>query len=117
MFGAVHTESDTGAFLPEEGVLFSEDIVQVNNHPAVRYARPDEWASVLNVVADLCPQVVVPDHGPVGGQRALDLTQRYLTHLPATSTEVVLEKPFNSWAASDVWRQNVRYVESLRLGS
>ncbi|MDA8346458.1 MAG: MBL fold metallo-hydrolase [Thermaerobacter sp.] len=116
-FGAVHTESDAVAYLPDQGILFSGDIVQVGNHPAVRCGGPDEWDSVLQPIAALRPRVVVSGHGPIGGAEAIDLTRRYLAQLPAMSTEELLVEPFRRWAASDVWRQNLRYLEGLREGS
>jgi glyoxylase-like metal-dependent hydrolase (beta-lactamase superfamily II) len=112
--GALHTESDAVLWLREDGVLFSGDLIQVQNHPAVRCGRPGEWDGVLQQVAQLAPRVVVPGHGPLGGPAAIEETRRYFAQLPAMTTEELLVEPFQSWAARDVWRQNLHYLQSLQ---
>lgn len=111
--GAVHTESDVVGWLADERVLFSGDIVQIGNHPAIRCSGPAEWDAAIGKVAALGAQVVVSGHGPVAGGEAVELTRRYFAQVPAMTTEELLPEPFKTWRARDVWRQNLRYVESL----
>ncbi|MDA8345006.1 MAG: MBL fold metallo-hydrolase, partial [Thermaerobacter sp.] len=111
--GSVHTESDVVGWLADDGVLFSGDIVQVKNHPAIRCGGPVEWDAAIGMVASLGARVVVSGHGPVAGGEVVDLTRRYFAQVPAMTTEELLPEPFKSWRARDVWRQNLRYLGSL----
>jgi cyclase len=85
-------------------------VVQAQNHPAVRFGRPDGWDALLAPLEALGARVVVPGHGPVGGPEAITLTRQYLAKLPAMAQADLLQEPFRTWGATDVWRQNVQYL-------
>ena len=72
-WGVAHTRSDQVAFLPEEGILFTGDLVEERIFPIYPYFPPDDadvdghrWIDVLRRLEELQPAVVVPGHGAVG---------------------------------------------------
>ena len=71
------------------------------------------WADVLDAVAELA-EVIVPGHGPVGGEREVRELQQYLRHCVAGAI------PPGAW---DAWPErdprdaiNIERAELLRSG-
>jgi glyoxylase-like metal-dependent hydrolase (beta-lactamase superfamily II) len=71
--GLAHTRSDQVAWLPEERILFTGDLVESRIFPIYPYFPPDDadvdgqrWIDVLRRLEELEPAVVVPGHGAVG---------------------------------------------------
>ena len=62
---AAHTEGDLVAWLPEEQVLFTGDLLFVGLTPLVFAGSVDGALASLEWIADFGPDVVVPGHGPV----------------------------------------------------
>lgn len=74
--GRAHTAGDVVAHVPDAGVLFAGDLVEQGAPPHIGPdAYPLEWASAMDTLLALSPEVVVPGHGEpvdrafVAGQR------------------------------------------------
>ncbi len=70
--GLAHTRGDQVAWLPEEGILFTGDLVESRIFPIYPYFPPDDadvngslWIDVLRRLEELRPVQVVPGHGEV----------------------------------------------------
>jgi glyoxylase-like metal-dependent hydrolase (beta-lactamase superfamily II) len=70
--GLAHTQGDQVAFLPEERILFTGDLVESRFFPIYPYFPPDDadvdgsrWIDVLRWLESLEPRTVVPGHGEV----------------------------------------------------
>ncbi|MFN3302491.1 MAG: MBL fold metallo-hydrolase [Roseateles sp.] len=62
--GRGHTAGDTVAWLPEERVLFSGDLVEFDATPYCGDAHFADWPAALDAIAALDPAALVPGRGP-----------------------------------------------------
>lgn len=79
--GPAHTAGDTVAFLPDEGVLFTGDVLFSACTPIGWEGTFEQWIAALQRLADLEPAVVVPGHGPIGDAAALGELKGYLEYV------------------------------------
>jgi cyclase len=70
-YGPAHTLGDVVAWVPDERVLFTGDLVFWRVCPLVWDGTVTNWLRALDEMLALDPAVVVPGHGPVGGPQAL----------------------------------------------
>lgn len=72
--GNGHTRGDTIAWVEEEKVLFSGDLVEFNAGVYTGDAHLEEWPATLQALAALKPEALVPGRGEalVGAQRSLE---------------------------------------------
>lgn len=85
--GPAHTASDTVAWLPEQRVLFTGDVVMSGVTPfCLMGSVPGSMAAIGRLRA-LHPAVVVPGHGPVGGPELLDQAEGYFRWLQDLARE------------------------------
>lgn len=68
--GPAHSDADSFAWLPTEGVAITGDVVFNGLFPLVR-EDVERWLSALDRLQRLEPRHVVPGHGPVGDARTL----------------------------------------------
>ena len=83
-WGVAHTRSDQVAFLPEERILFTGDLVEERIFPIYPYFPPDDadvdgsrWIEVLRRLEELDPAVVVPGHGAVADVGVITAAREY----------------------------------------
>ena len=69
-FGLAHTRSDQIVLCPDQGVLFTGDLVESRIFPIYPFFPPDDadvdgsrWIEVLRHLEELEPRIVVPGHG------------------------------------------------------
>ncbi|MCB9076329.1 MAG: MBL fold metallo-hydrolase [Anaerolineaceae bacterium] len=60
-----HTPATSGLFLPDERILFTGDLVVVNEHPALGQCNSEEWLAQLRWLRRQDFAVMVPGHGPL----------------------------------------------------
>lgn len=84
-WGLAHTGGDQVVFLPDEGVLFTGDLVENRLFPIFPYFPPDDvdvdgeaWIAVLERLEALHPTIVVPGHGEVAGPELITAAREYL---------------------------------------
>lgn len=77
-FGGGHTPSDLFMYLPEEQVLFSGDLVLVNNHAWMGHGNPHEWLSILERMESFSVDEIIPGHGPVGSEENILIIKEYI---------------------------------------
>ncbi len=89
--GPAHTTGDLIAWLPEERVLFSGDLVFAGLTPLVFMGSVDGALAAVDWLESFQPQVVVPGHGPVltvpDITRVLDEQRRYYRFILATAAD------------------------------
>jgi cyclase len=90
-----HTEGDLMVLVADVDVLFAGDLCFFGVTPLAFQGDPKTWADVLDAVAELA-EVIVPGHGPVGGEAEVRELQSYLRHC------VKGEIPNGPW---DRWRE------------
>lgn len=79
--GPAHTRGDAYVWLPEEGVLFTGDLIFNGGTPFVLSGSPTGWLRAVEQMAALEPETVVPGHGPVGGRELFTPVADYLHFL------------------------------------
>ncbi|MDI5972630.1 MBL fold metallo-hydrolase [Streptomyces sp. SL13] len=78
---AAHTRGDVYAWLPDDRVLISGDLVFNGGTPLLAEGSPGGLARTLEELGELDPEVVVPGHGGPAGPELLLETLEYLTWL------------------------------------
>jgi glyoxylase-like metal-dependent hydrolase (beta-lactamase superfamily II) len=82
--GRGHTRGDTVAWLPDERILFSGDLVEYDATPYTGDAYLTDWPATLDAIAALHPQKLVPGRGatlmnPDAVKAGLDGTRAFVT--------------------------------------
>ena len=84
--GRGHTKGDTVAWLPEQKILFSGDLVEFDATPYAGDAYFGDWPATLDAIAALAPQKLVPGRGaslqtPAQVQAGLAGTRAFVSEL------------------------------------
>ena len=70
-FGRAHTRGDVVAYLPDVGVVFAGDIAFHKYIPNARDGFPADWVDAAAALEGIGAEVIVPGHGPLGGNAEL----------------------------------------------
>jgi len=92
-FGPAHSPEDLVVVVPQEGVVFSGDILFTGRVPFVGTADSKSWLARIGRLIDLKPRFMVTGHGEVSTDpgRDLALTRDYLTFLRAEMGRAVAD--------------------------
>jgi glyoxylase-like metal-dependent hydrolase (beta-lactamase superfamily II) len=95
--GPGHTRGDTIAWVEEEKVLFSGDLVEYEAGVYTGDAQLEEWPATLEALRALKAEFIVPGRGEAmkgnaNVNKALDYTQRWVTTLFQAGKEAVAAK-------------------------
>jgi glyoxylase-like metal-dependent hydrolase (beta-lactamase superfamily II) len=87
--GRGHTKGDTVVWLPQDGVLFSGDLVEFDATPYAGDAYFQDWPQTLDRIAALKPSKLVPGRGaaltsPTQVQAGLEGTRAFVSELYAS---------------------------------
>ena len=90
--GRGHTKGDTVAWLPQEKILFSGDLVEFDATPYAGDAYFQDWPQTLDNIAALQPEKLVPGRGaalqtPAQVQAGLAGTRAFISDLYASVKE------------------------------
>lgn len=79
--GPAHTSSDTIAYIPDDRVVFTGDLL-FNEGTPVMWAGPVEnWIKACDFICDLDVEVVVPGHGPITDKTAVRNLKSYFEYV------------------------------------
>jgi len=115
-YGGGHTGDDGFLFVPDAGVLFLADLLFVGCHPYLADGHPDKLVSILNSVADLEAEVLVPGHGPLGTQKDLALMMDYVRVVADLAKEqtdgetIAPPPPFDTWEMDMFFYSNLNFM-------
>jgi cyclase len=116
---AGHTEGDLMALIADVDVLFAGDLCFFGVTPLAFQGDPSTWADVLDAVADLA-ELIVPGHGPVGGEQEVRQLQQYLrccVDVALGDTPGIPPGPWDTWPERDPRDAiNVERAEMLARG-
>jgi cyclase len=79
--GPAHTAGDVIVHLPDDGVVFTGDILFHGGHPIVWAGPLSNWIAACDRILALEPVVVVPGHGPLAGPSAVADLKGYFEYL------------------------------------
>lgn len=85
--GVAHTTNDSVVWLPEQGVLFTGDIVMSGATPFCLTGSIAGSLEVIGRLRALRPRTVVSGHGPVGGVELFDTAEDYLRTVQRIAAE------------------------------
>lgn len=104
--GPAHTPEDLVVSVPQEGLIFSGDILFTGRIPFVGEADSRKWLAAIERLAAGKPALMVPGHGKVSRDPAKDLalTRDYLLHLRKVMGKAVEDfTPFEEAYAKADW--------------
>lgn len=105
-FGPAHSPEDLIIGVPDEGVIFSGDILFAGRIPFVGDADSKRWLDRIDRLLALKPKILVTGHGPQSRdpQKDLALTRDYLRFLRAAMGKAVEDLvPFEEAYAKTDW--------------
>ena len=76
--GPAHTAGDVLAWLPEERVVFTGDILFIGGTPIMWAGPISNWIAACDLIRDLGASVVVPGHGPITDGAGAEEVGEYL---------------------------------------
>ncbi|MGH8986439.1 MAG: MBL fold metallo-hydrolase [Acidimicrobiia bacterium] len=81
--GPAHTRGDVIAYLPDERLVFTGDLLFHSGHPVAWAGPVSNWIAACDRIVALDAATVVPGHGPVTDNRAVGNLKSYLEYLTA----------------------------------
>ncbi|MBT2386453.1 MBL fold metallo-hydrolase [Streptomyces sp. ISL-11] len=118
--GPAHTVGDTIAWLPEQGVVFTGDLVFNGGTPFLMMGSLSGSLRSLEILRGLDAETVVPGHGPVTGPGVYDVLERYFRWLQeyARTEHAAGRTPLEAARAADLGefatlRESERLVANL----
>jgi len=84
-----HSGSDALLYLPDDGIVFMEDIFFNDCHPYLADGDPDVILSILEQVKLFKANIFVPGHGPVGTIKDLDKQVGYINRLKLLAQDAI----------------------------
>ncbi|MEX1007388.1 MAG: MBL fold metallo-hydrolase [Acidimicrobiia bacterium] len=112
-----HTEGDIIVLVADTDLCFAGDICFFGVTPLAFQGNPAVWAEVLEAVADLAG-VIVPGHGPVGGEAEVRELQAYLRACVDADGDVraIPPGPWDTWLERERDAINVERAAMLVRG-
>ncbi len=96
-----HSPACSVVYVPEEGVLFSGDVVIDSPTPGMRDAHVGQWLKALAWVEALPVDRIVPGHGEVCGKEVPRRLRDYLSGVREAMAKLVREGRTKAEAAAD----------------
>ena len=76
--GPAHTRGDVLAYVPEDRMVFTGDILFVGGHPAVWAGPIGNWIKACDLMLSWDVETVVPGHGPITDKAGVRALKHYL---------------------------------------
>ena len=107
-------EAAEGAWAAIADSDLAADLALVRSHAWMGDGYPDAWPGILERMAELDFDVLVPGHGDVGGRADLDDFRAYLADIAAAAEEHGANAPiperYRDWAFEDGWARNLAFL-------
>ncbi len=79
--GPAHTNGDIIAYVPNDKVIYTGDILFIEGHPILWAGPISNWIDACIKIIALDVDSVVPGHGPVTDKRGVRAVQDYLSYI------------------------------------
>lgn len=73
-----HTPATSGLYLPDEKILFTGDLIVVDEHPALGQCDSEDWLKKLRWLRRQKYSLIVPGHGPLCNVEASEPVSEYI---------------------------------------
>jgi glyoxylase-like metal-dependent hydrolase (beta-lactamase superfamily II) len=84
--GPAHTAGDVLVHLPDDGVIFTGDILFIEGTPIVWDGPIANWTAACDRIIELDCSVIVPGHGPLTDAAGVRAVRDYLEFVTAEAT-------------------------------
>lgn len=110
-------EENLVAVVPAAGICFAGAMASFGVTPRCYQGDPARWADELDRVLDIAP-VIVPGHGPIGGEEEVRDLQGYLRACVAADGDpaAVASGPWDAWTQREHDEVNVERAAMLARG-
>ncbi len=78
-----HTPATSGLYLPDVNILFTGDLLVVDEHPALGQCSSKEWLTKLEWLKQQTYKAIVPGHGPLCNVEAVEPVRCYIRTMRA----------------------------------
>jgi cyclase len=79
--GPAHTRGDVLAYVPEDRMIFTGDMLFINGHPIIWAGPVGNWIKACQMMLDFDLETVVPGHGPITDKRGVAAVKQYLDYI------------------------------------
>ncbi|HEX4210036.1 MAG TPA: MBL fold metallo-hydrolase [Candidatus Binataceae bacterium] len=79
--GPAHTRGDVLAYVPDDRVIFTGDILFINGHPIIWAGPIGNWIKACQLMLDLDVETVVPGHGPITDKAGVASVKSYFEYI------------------------------------
>ena len=85
--GPAHTQGDTLAYIPQDRVVYTGDILFNGGHPVVWAGPTDNWIRACDLMLSWDVDVVVPGHGPITDKAGVRELKHYLEYVKSEARQ------------------------------
>ncbi|NUU20621.1 MAG: MBL fold metallo-hydrolase [Streptomycetaceae bacterium] len=82
---SAHTSNDSVVWLPDQGVVYSGDLIFNGGTPFLLMGSPTGYLYALEKLRELGAHTFIPGHGPICGPEQIDVAIGYVTFLMETA--------------------------------
>jgi glyoxylase-like metal-dependent hydrolase (beta-lactamase superfamily II) len=100
--GPAHTAGDTLAYVPEDKVVYTGDILFNGGHPIVWAGPVDNWIKACDLMLSWDVDVVVPGHGPITDKSGVRALKHYLEYVKSEARRCYDEGKTLEQAVDDI---------------
>ena len=79
--GPAHTRGDVLAYVPQDKLIYTGDILFIEGHPILWVGPVGNWIEACDYMLGLDLENVVPGHGPVTDKRGVAAVRDYLIYI------------------------------------
>ena len=79
--GPAHTRGDVLAYVPDNRVIFTGDMLFIDGHPIIWAGPVGNWIKACQLMIDLEVDTVVPGHGPITDKVGVAAVKGYLEYI------------------------------------
>ena len=85
--GPCHTRGDVLVHLPDDGVVFTGDILFIDGTPIMWVGPVSNWIAACDRLLELGVETIVPGHGPITDARGVRAVRDYLEYVTAQARQ------------------------------
>ena len=79
--GPCHTKGDILAYVPDDKLIFTGDILFIEGHPILWVGPIANWIDSCDYMLGIDVETVVPGHGPITDKRGVTAVRDYLVYI------------------------------------
>jgi cyclase len=79
--GPAHTRGDVLVHSPDDGVVFTGDILFIESTPIIWQGPVANWIKACNLIEDMEAELIVPGHGPITNKHGVAQVRHYLQYV------------------------------------